>query len=592
MYKKHPDASSISYFLLFWAFDCLVMFNLIHCNILFFSFIIHVSRETFYKVHGLDMECDFLIIGSGIAGLSFALRVAQLGSVIVVTKKNEVDSATNLAQGGIAAVLSKDDSKKNHTQDTLASGAGLCREDVVDLVVDQGPERVKELMSLGVDFVKDTGDSSGLNLGQEGGHSRRRVAHAHDFTGREIERALLEKVKQNPRIQILENHIAVDLLMVDETRGAAHSCAGAYVLDEKMTVEIYKAKVTTLCTGGTGKVYLYTTNPDIATGDGLAMAFRAGAVMANMEFVQFHPTCLYHPKAKNFLISEAVRGEGAILVDQNGSPFMEKYDNRKDLATRDTVARAIDKEMKESGVDCVFLDITHKDKDFVKERFPTIYGRCLEYGIDITQEYIPVVPAAHYMCGGVETDTWGRTSIEGLLALGETACTGLHGGNRLASNSLLEAVVFAERAYEYCAEHWAVISQRSIPQIEPWKAGEAQILNEEILINHNWDLIRRVMWNYVGIVRTVKRLKLAKRQMKGIFQEIEQHYRDYFVTANMIELRNIALVSLLIIESALTRRESRGLHYLVDYPRPRDIFAHDTRFRRKKDGKLGEIDLC
>jgi len=538
------------------------------------------------------MECDFLIIGSGIAGLSFALRVAQLGSVVVVTKKNEVDSATNLAQGGIAAVLSKDDSKRDHIQDTLASGAGLCKEEVVDLVVDQGPERVRELISLGVDFVKDTGDSSGLNLGKEGGHSRRRVAHAHDFTGREIERALLEKVKQNPQIQILENHIAVDLLMIDKTRGAALYCAGAYVLDEKMTVEIYKAKVTTLCTGGTGKVYLYTTNPDIATGDGLAMAFRAGAVMANMEFVQFHPTCLYHPKAKNFLISEAVRGEGAILVDQNGIPFMEKYDNRKDLATRDTVARAIDKEMKESGVDCVFLDITHKDKDFVKERFPTIYGRCLEYGIDITHEYIPVVPAAHYMCGGVETDTWGRTSIEGLLALGETACTGLHGGNRLASNSLLEAVVFAERAYEYCAQHWTVISQRSIPQIEPWKAGEAQILNEEILINHNWDLIRRIMWNYVGIVRTVKRLKLAKRQMKGIFQEIEQHYRDYFVTANMIELRNIALVSLLIIESALTRRESRGLHFLADYPRTRDTFAHDTRFRRKKDGLLGEIDLC
>lgn len=544
----------------------------------------------------MDMECDFLIIGSGIAGLSFALRVAQLGSVVVVTKKNKVDSATNLAQGGIAAVLSESDSRENHIRDTLISGAGLCKEEVVKLVVDEGPERVKELMALGVDFVKDARDSSGLSLGQEGGHSQRRVAHAHDFTGREIERALLEQVKQNPQIQILENHTAVDLLMVNEesekTRGGAPYCAGAYVLNEKMTVEVYKAKVTTLCTGGTGKVYLYTTNPDISTGDGMAMAFRAGAVMANMEFMQFHPTCLYHPKAKNFLISEAVRGEGAILVDQKGIPFMEKYDSRKDLATRDAVARAIDKEMKESGADCVFLDITHKDKAFVKERFPTIYARCLEYGIDITKEYVPVVPAAHYMCGGVETDTWGRSSVDGLLALGETACTGLHGGNRLASNSLLEAVVFAERAYEYCADHWQAISQMVAPQIEPWKAGEAQILYEEILINHNWDIIRRVMWNYVGIVRSVKRLKLAKKQVEGIFQEIEQHYRDYLVSSNMIELRNIALVALLIIQSSLVRKESRGLHYVVDYPEHRDVFLHDTRFRRKKDSLLGEIEIC
>jgi len=542
------------------------------------------------------MESDFLIIGSGIAGLSFALRVAKLGSVIIITKKNEVDTATNLAQGGIAAVLSGNDATINHIQDTLASGAGLCKEDVVALVVENGPERVRDLIALGVDFVKDAQDSSGLNLGQEGGHSRRRVAHAHDFTGKEIERALLEKVKQNPRIQILENHRAIDLLMVadegSEKGELTRYCAGAYVLSGERTVEVYKAKVTTLCTGGTGKVYLYTSNPDIATGDGLAMAFRAGAVLANMEFVQFHPTCLYHPKAKNFLISEAVRGEGAILVDQNGRSFMEKYDSRKELATRDTVARAIDQEMKESGADCVFLDITHKDREFVKKRFPTIYGRCLEYGIDITNERIPVVPAAHYMCGGVQTDTWGRTSLDGLLALGETACTGLHGGNRLASNSLLEAVVFAERAANYCAEHWETLSQRVFPPIEPWKADEAKMLNEEILIHHNWDLIRRIMWNYVGIVRTVKRLKLAKRHLEGIFQEIEQHYKDYFVTPDMIELRNIALVSLLIIQSALTRKESRGLHYLVDYPEPVATFAHDTRFMRKKGGQLGEIELC
>jgi L-aspartate oxidase len=541
------------------------------------------------------MECDFLVIGSGIAGLSFALKVARLGSVVVITKKNEADTATNLAQGGIAAVLSKADSKKDHIHDTVVSGAGLCHEDVVAMVVDKGPEGVMELMSLGVDFVKDSGDSSGLDLGKEGGHTSRRIAHAHDFTGKEIERVLLERVKQNPKIRILENHRAIDLLMVDEVaqqRTGRVYCAGAYVLKKDMTVEEYTAKVTTLCTGGTGKVYLYTTNPDIATGDGLAMAFRAGAVMANMEFVQFHPTCLYHPKAKNFLISEAVRGEGGMLVDQKGNPFMGKYDSRKDLATRDTVARAIDKEMKERGVNCVFLDITHKDKEFVKNRFPTIYKRCLSYGIDITRELIPVVPAAHYMCGGVQTDTWGRTSIDGLLALGETACTGLHGGNRLASNSLLEAVVFAERAYEYCAAHWLNISQRVIPKIETWKSGEARILHEEILIHHNWDLIRRIMWNYVGIVRTVKRLKLAKKQIEGIYQEIEQHYRDYFVTPNMIELRNIALVSLLIIQSALSRKESRGLHFIEDYPVVNDALASDTQFRRKMGGTVVEIERC
>jgi L-aspartate oxidase len=540
------------------------------------------------------MECDFLIIGSGIAGLSFALRVAQLGTVVIITKKSEVDTATNLAQGGIAAVLSANDSTADHIQDTLASGAGLCHEDVVSLVVENGPARVRDLIAIGVDFVKDAQDSSGLDLGKEGGHSMRRVAHAHDFTGKEIERALLAKVKQNPNIQILENHRAIDLLMVADERSeapaASRYCAGAYVLSGERTVEVYKAKMTTLCTGGTGKVYLYTSNPDIATGDGMAMAFRAGAILANLEFVQFHPTCLYHPKAKNFLISEAVRGEGAILVDQEGKPFMGKYDPRQDLATRDTVARAIDKEMKERGVDCVFLDITHKDPEFVKKRFPTIYSRCLEYGIDITKQPIPVVPAAHYMCGGVQTDTWGRTSLAGLLALGETACTGLHGANRLASNSLLEAVVFAERASEYCAEHWPEISRRELPPIEPWRVGGAQMLNEEILINHNWDLIRRIMWNYVGIVRTVKRLQLAQRQMQGAFQEIEQHYRDYLVTANMIELRNLALVSLLIIQSALLRKESRGLHYLVDYPEARESFAGDTRIRRKKGGILGEVE--
>jgi L-aspartate oxidase len=544
------------------------------------------------------MDCDFLIIGTGIAGLSFALRASQLGTVVIITKKNEVDTATNLAQGGIAAVLSGEDSRESHIQDTLVSGAGLCRKEIVKLVIDKGPERIRDLIALGVEFVKNNSDTSGLDLGKEGGHSYRRVAHAHDYTGREIERALLSKVKLSSKIVICENHRAVDLIMVEDElpQGLKNTkknprCIGAHVLNNDGYVEAYTAKVTTLCTGGTGKVYLYTTNPDIATGDGLAMAFRAGAVMANMEFVQFHPTCLYHPKAKTFLISEAVRGEGGILVDKNGCQFMEKYDQRKDLATRDTVARAIDQEMKKKGVDCVYLDIRHRDKAFVRNRFPTIYAKCLEYGIDITKELIPVVPAAHYMCGGVETDAWGRTSINGLMALGETACTGLHGGNRLASNSLLEAVVFAERAYDYCAEHWDEILQREVPLVEPWVEGGTQILNEEILVNHNWDLIRRTMWNYVGIVRTVKRLKLAKKQMEGISQEIEQLYQEFCITQNIIELRNIALISLLIIQSSLARKESRGLHYLVDYPNMREEYAHDTRFKCIKHGALTEIEF-
>ncbi len=543
----------------------------------------------------INTTCDFLIVGSGIAGLSFALRAAQLGTVTVITKKNEIDSATNLAQGGIAAVMSANDSKQNHTLDTIVSGAGLCNEEVVRLVVDKGPERVRDLIDMGVEFVKNSQDSSELDLGREGGHSKRRVAHAHDFTGKEIERTLLEKVKANGSIKVLENHRAIDLLLInrkiENENKSTKRCAGAYVLNENGDVEVYMAKITTLCTGGTGKVYLYTTNPDIATGDGLAMAFRAGAIMANLEFVQFHPTCLYHQKAKNFLISEAVRGEGGILVDQNGRPFMEKYDSRKDLATRDAVARAIDREMKERGADCVFLDITHKDKEYVKERFPTIYKRCMDYGIDITRELIPVVPAAHYMCGGVETDIWGRTSIDGLLALGETACTGLHGANRLASNSLLEAVVFAERAYQYCTNQWKTISHEQFPEVESWKVGDAQALSEEILIHHNWDLIRRIMWNYVGIVRNIKRLELARKHINAIFQEIEQHYKDYFVTQNMIELRNIALVSLLIIESALNRKESRGLHYLVDYPESREDLAKNTRCRKKTGEWPAEVEF-
>ncbi len=541
------------------------------------------------------MDADFLVIGSGIAGLSYALRVARLGKVIVVTKKRDIDTATNLAQGGIAAVLSNDDSFELHEQDTLISGAGLCDLDVVRIVVGEGPERIKDLVDIGVQFVKEEKNKNHLSLGREGGHSRRRVAHAYDLTGKEIERALLEKVKATENITFYENHSVVDLL-VSEKSGDGKTqkfCVGAYVLEENGAVVPYRAKITTLCTGGCGKVYLYTSNPDISTGDGIAMAFRAGAKVANMEFVQFHPTCLFHPQAKNFLISEAVRGEGAILIHKDGTRFMEKYDQRLELATRDTVARAIDKEMKERGVDCVYLDISSKDPEFIKKRFPNIYQKCLTYGIDITKEPIPVVPAAHYMCGGVLADIWGRTSIEGLFALGETACTGLHGGNRLASNSLLEAVVFSERAYQYCEKYWSIISQIRVAAVDEWKAGKAIPLEEEILINHNWDLIRRTMWNYVGIVRSTKRLELARQRMVDIAMEIEQHYRDYYVTANMVELRNIAWIALMIIHAALKRKESRGLHYIVDYPGQDERFHCWEVFCKKENGKSPwEIESC
>lgn len=513
------------------------------------------------------MNCDFLVVGSGIAGLSFAIRAAQLGKVIVITKKQEVDCATNLAQGGIAAVLSDDDSFALHIQDTLRSGAGLCDPAVVQLVVEEGPARVKELMEIGVAFILEGESDKVLSLGKEGGHSRRRVAHAYDLTGREIERALLEKAKSNPNIEIRENRNCIDLILQSDPGEAAEKrCVGAYVL-EGDTVSTYTAPVTVLCTGGVGKVYLYTSNPDIASGDGVAMAFRAGATIANMEFVQFHPTCLYHHQAKNFLISEAVRGEGAYLKNSRGERFMEKYDpERMELATRDTVARAIDQEMKETGEDCVFLDITHKDPAFIQQRFPTIYSRCLELGIDITRKPLPVVPAAHYLCGGVLTDTYGQTSIPGLLALGETACTGLHGGNRLASNSLLEAVVYAERAFGYCQKHWLEWKGLPIEQVDAWNSEKAVDLDEEILINHNWDLLRRVMWNYVGIVRNERRLGLALLRISDILQEIEQHYHHFRITANMIELRNIAIIANLIIQAAQLRKGSIGLHFIQDYP--------------------------
>ncbi len=535
----------------------------------------------------MAITTDFLIIGSGISGLSFALKAAALGTVTIITKKAKVDTATNLAQGGIAAVLSPDDSYALHIRDTLISGAGLCREEVVRLVVENGPVRIRELLALGVSFCADEKEPGHLDLGKEGGHSARRIAHARDLTGREIERALLERVAANPAITVLENHLAVDLLIGSKagaTAGGHFSdrCLGAYVLHrDDNSVHRYLARVTVLCTGGCGKVYLYTTNPDIATGDGVAMAYRAGARIANLEFMQFHPTCLYHPKAKNFLISEAVRGEGGRLIDERGRPFMEKYDPRGDLATRDMVARAIDSEMKSSGDDCVFLDISHKPADFIRKRFPNIYQTCLGYGIDMTREPIPVVPAAHYMCGGVVTDTMGRSSIENLYALGETACTGLHGGNRLASNSLLEAVVFAHQAFVQCSEDHKAIMARDFPEVPTWSAGRAETIKEGVLVSHNWDQIRRLMWNYVGIVRREKRLLLVQKRLAPILEEVAQHFRDYFLTPDLVELRNLALIAELIIQSALARKESRGLHFLVDYPSTDDLrWQRDTVLSR------------
>ena len=554
----------------------------------------HVKHDTNHhpKVSPLSTEhySDILVIGSGVSGLSLALKAAEHAKVTLITKKGKVDTATNLAQGGIAAVLSVEDSVEDHIRDTLISGDGLSKEDVTRIVTTEGPARVRELMDFGVRFqMRNNGKD--FDLGMEGGHSARRVAHASDLTGKEIERVLLEQTAAHPNIEILENHLAVDLLIASraDSSGATtlsnDRCLGAYVLNRTSgKVEIRRALVTILCTGGCGKVYLYTTNPDIATGDGVAMAYRAGAKVANLEFIQFHPTCFYNPHIKNFLISEAVRGEGATLLNQAGQPFMQQYDPRGDLATRDAVARGIDAEMKKSGSDCVYLDITHKPADFIQKRFPNIYETCKRYGVDITNEPIPVVPAAHYMCGGVQVDHWGQSSLTGLMALGETSCTGLHGANRLASNSLLEAVVYAHRAAKKMPEILAGL--RGLPDcgpIQPWKTGGASTLEEGILVNHNWDGIRRLMWDYVGIVRGTKRLQLMRERLDWLLKEIKSHFYDYLLTPDLVELRNLAVVAELIVHSATWRKESRGLHYTLDYPNKDDAhFLKDTVLDKAK----------
>ncbi len=510
--------------------------------------------------------CDVLVIGSGIAGLSFALRAAERASVIVVTKKGTAESATNYAQGGIAAVLGPEDSFEAHIQDTLVAGAGLCDERAVRFVVENGPDAVRSLIDLGVRF--DASDRApGYDLGREGGHSQRRVLHAADFTGQEIERVLVERCESHPRIQLFTNHISVDLVTTQKLGlpGPARVC-GAYVLDpETGQVESFRARVVLLATGGCGKTYLYTSNPDIASGDGIAMAFRAGATVANMEFIQFHPTCLYHPDARSFLISEAVRGEGAVLRNRAGEAFMRRYDSRADLAPRDVVARSIDFELKRSGDDCVYLDCTALDPSFARSRFPNIYERCLRFGFDLTKQPLPVVPAAHYGCGGVRTGLRGESEVENLFAAGEVACTGLHGANRLASNSLLEGVVFARAAAEAVAERLAS-GIADPPELPAWDRGQAVDPTETVLVNANWDEIRRLMWNYVGIVRSDKRLERARRRIDNLAREIREYYWRVVVTPDLVELRNLAMVAELIIRSASARTESRGLHYTVDHP--------------------------
>ena len=526
---------------------------------------------------------DFLVIGSGIAGLTFALQAAGAGRVAVVTKRASEEAATNYAQGGIAAVVSEADSFESHIEDTLAAGAGLCHEDVVRRVVEEGPAEVRRLLDWGVRFSKgkggkDTGREP-FDLTREGGHSHRRVLHAGDFTGREIEQALLSAIRLHPNITVFENHIAVNLVTTEKLglpSREGNRCIGAYVLDiAAKEVKAFEAKAVVLATGGAGKVYLYTSNPDIASGDGIAMAARAGARVANLEFVQFHPTCLFHPKAKSFLISEALRGEGAVLRLVDGTAFMGRYDPRGDLATRDVVARAIDSELKRRGDDCVFLDATGLGRRFLARRFPNIHETCLSFGIDIAREPIPVVPAAHYFCGGVLAGIDGRTDIDGLYACGEVACTGLHGANRLASNSLLEAVVMATRAASDASGRLRAGGWKAA-EIPPWDPCGATDSDEEVVISQNWDELRRTMWNYVGIVRSNKRLDRALRRIMLLKDEIGEYYWNFTITSNLIELRNIALVAELVVRCAMARRESRGLHYTIDYPEASEGARRDT----------------
>ncbi len=528
-----------------------------------------------------DHTSDYLVVGSGIAGLTFALEVAERGSVVILTKDRLPESSTQYAQGGIASVWSPEDSFAAHSADTNEAGAGLCHADAVETVVREGPERIRDLIARGAVFdTRADGDPGEYDLGREGGHSHARILHATDATGREIMRTLIDAIRRTPGITIFEEHLAIDFLLDPKSGGDGGAerptCWGVYALDRiSNRVTTFAARATLLATGGAGKVYLYTSNPDIATGDGIAMAYRAGAPVANLEFVQFHPTCLFHPAAKSFLVTEAMRGEGAILRRPDGTPFMTRYHPKAELAPRDVVARAIDHEMKAHGFECVHLDITHRPADWIRRRFPTIHDRCLRFGIDITVQPIPVVPAAHYLCGGVVTDLTGATAIPRLYAAGEVAMTGLHGANRLASNSLLEALVFAHRAAANARRRLAE-DRRRPPPLPPWDPGPAVASDDAVVVNQNWDEIRRFMWNYVGIVRSDRRLARAWARITLLREEIRQYYWDFLLTSDLVELRNIAMVAELIIRSTMARRESRGLHYTLDHPEADPHAARDT----------------
>jgi L-aspartate oxidase len=522
-------------------------------------------------------QSDFLIIGSGVAGLFCALKIAERGTVSVVTKRGRSDTNTNLAQGGIAAVLGDDDSFELHARDTLECGAGICHEDVVDMVARSAPDRINDLVALGVDFTRE-GDR--LALGREGGHSANRIVHSKDRTGQAMQDVLVRRAIEHPNIRFFQNHMAVGLIkerhLESSGSGSPDTVYGAYILDvEQNRIDAFVAKRTILATGGAGKVYLYTSNPDVATGDGIAMAYREGARVANLEFVQFHPTCLYHPEAKSFLLSETLRGEGGVLISEDGRAFMDGYHPRRDLAPRDIVARAIDHEMKTTGSKCVYLDMTHLDAERIRERFPNIYTRCFELGIDITGTPIPVVPATHYFCGGVDVDERGRTSLQHLLALGEVSHTGLHGANRLASNSLLEAVVYAERASDMLLSDKGLMDERT-PRAMPWDEEHTEALLESVIVDHDWDEARRVMWDYVGIVRNDTRLDIALQRILQLKETVEALYWKCRLTQDLLELRNIILVGELVIRSAQRRKESRGLHCTESYPRQDERFRRDT----------------
>lgn len=514
------------------------------------------------------LNCDFLVIGSGVAGLTTALHLAPHGQVFLVSKRDRYESNSTYAQGGVACVVSPDDSIDDHVRDTVATGSGLSDEQVVREIVSGGLERIRELERMGVGFARDGSGGSGYDLGREGGHSHRRVLHAGDITGQRMMKVLLGRVSEEPSIKLIENWMAIDLLPTDWIGAAGpNRCAGSYFLNrDNGEIIAVRSPVTVLATGGLGKVYLYTSNPDIATGDGVAMAWRAGLPVRDMEFIQFHPTCLYHPEAKSFLISEAVRGEGAELRDMSGHAFMQDFSEMGSLSPRDVTARAIDHVMKERGDPYVLLDITHRSVEYLKQRFPNLYRTCLSFGIDMAREPIPVVPAAHYSCGGVVAGTDGTTALPGLYAVGEVASTGLHGANRLASNSLLEALVCGYNAAQHIVETRDERSDLADVAIPDWEYGNAVRSDEAVVVEHNWNEVRSVMWDFVGIVRSDRRLLRAQRRIRTIREEIKSYYRDYLITDDLLELRNLADVAELIVRSARMRKESRGLHYTTDYP--------------------------